>query len=549
MQTKSVLLQFFAIAAVAAAAHAQDRLVEHGGRVWRLSPGCRIDGDMLVVSIPDGQYPQTQWARTDVDLGPWENRGFEAHVRAKGENIATPTQPWLGFKFMLSYRDRVTGAVRYPGAGAPLGSFDWRETSFREMGWFKGADGPGTLHLGLQGTSGTVVFDLSSLSFGGLKPIWPVVNQSLKCEYTKTFNAETQRRGETQRTPAGPGNLEILSEDFPHLPCGNDSATLRLCVEKRRGFMSPSGRDMTEDDFDTLASWGATLLRYQMVRDWHGVGTNQDLEDFDRWLDGKIDHLERVVLPLARERGIAVVVDMHVTPGGRDASHETNMFHDKRCAEHFVECWRRIARRLRGAGGVYGYDLVNEPQQQRGAEPGIDGWSLQLAAARAIREIDAETPVVVECNVNDASEGYRNMSPMDLPDVVYEVHVYGPGDFTHQVIPGMSMAPCRWPDPSRGWDRDYIRRLVEPVRAFQLRHGAKIYVGEFSAVAWAEGAENWIRDAISVFEEYGWDWTFHAFREWRGWSVEHEGPDIDHMVPSGDNPRKRALLEAFRAGR
>ena len=80
----------------------------------------------------------------------------------------------------------------------------------------------------------------------------------------------------------------------------------------------------------------------------------------------------------------------------------------------------------------------------------------------------------------------------------------------------------------------------------QLRHGARIYVGEFSAVAWAEGVDIWLRDILSVFGEYGWDWTYHAFREWRGWSVEHEGPDIGHMAPSADNPRKRALREGLR---
>ena len=71
-------------------------------------------------------------------------------------------------------------------------------------------------------------------------------------------------------------------------------------------------------------------------------------------------------------------------------------------------------------------------------------------------------------------------------------------------------------------------------------------MGEFSAVAWAPGAADWLRDAISLFEEYGWDWTYHAFREWPPWSVEHEGPDAAHMAPSADNPRKRALLDGLR---
>ena len=506
MRPNSMKAPLAAVAlAVAALAAAQDRVVEHGGRAWRLTPGCRIDGNLLTVSIPEGLYPQTQWARTEIDLSPWEGSGFEAHVMARGEGIAKPTEPWLGFKFMLSWKDRQTGAMRYPEGGAPLEPFDWRDVSFRQMGWFRGAEGPGTLHLGIQGSSGKVVFDLSTLRIGPLTPIWPVANPSHRCVYA------------ADRTPL-------------------------------RGVMSPSGRDMTEDDFATLAAWGATLLRYQMVRDWHGVGTNQDLDEYDRWLDGRLDHVESVVLPMARKYGIKVALDLHVTPGGRNASHEMNMFYDKRFSDSFIEAWRRIANRFKGAEGFYGYDLCNEPQQQSAALPGCDGWSLQKRAAEAIREIDPDAAIIVESNANDSPDAYRNLSPLDLPDVVYEVHMYAPGDFTHQGIQGMSMERCRWPDESRGWDRDYLRSVLAPVREFQLRHGARIYVGEFSAVAWAEGADGWLRDAISLFEEYGWDWTYHAFREWRGWSVEHEGEAIDRMVPSADNPRKRALRDGLSRG-
>ena len=132
-----------------------------------------------------------------------------------------------------------------------------------------------------------------------------------------------------------------------------------------------------------------------------------------------------------------------------------------------------------------------------------------------------------------------------MDNVVYQVHCYTPGEFTHQGVFSPETGRV-WPDPARGWDRDYLRRTLEPVREFERRHGARIYVGEFSAIAWAQGAENYLRDCIALFEEYGWDWTYHAFREWNGWSVEHEGPDARHMVPSADNPRRRALLDGLR---
>ena len=95
------------------------------------------------------------------------------------------------------------------------------------------------------------------------------------------------------------------------------------------------------------------------------------------------------------------------------------------------------------------------------------------------------------------------------------------------------------------WDKKKIRETLQPVRDFQLRHNAKIYVGEFSAVVWAPGADRYLEDCIEIFEEYGWDWSYHAFREWNGWSLEHEGESHVSMRPSPDNARKRVLLKYF----
>ena len=44
----------------------------------------------------------------------------------------------------------------------------------------------------------------------------------------------------------------------------------------------------------------------------------------------------------------------------------------------------------------------------------------------------------------------------------------------------------------------------------------------------------------------GWDWTYHAFRESIVWDVEKAGNDWKGILPSEDNPRKRALLEGLR---
>ncbi len=90
--------------------------------------------------------------------------------------------------------------------------------------------------------------------------------------------------------------------------------------------------------------------------------------------------------------------------------------------------------------------------------------------------------------------------------------------------------------------------MLAGTREFQLKTGARIYVGEFSAIRWAPGADRYLRDSLELFEEYGWDWSSHSFREWDGWSLEHSGdPAGIRLEP--ENGRLRAVLEALRRER
>ena len=68
-----------------------------------------------------------------------------------------------------------------------------------------------------------------------------------------------------------------------------------------------------------------------------------------------------------------------------------------------------------------------------------------------------------------------------------------------------------------------------------------------------EGCRAWADVDLSAYDGLPLEATVEARGErigiprnpWNGWSVEHEGPDAQHMVPSADNSRKRALLEGL----
>ena len=313
---------------------------------------------------------------------------------------------------------------------------------------------------------------------------------------------------------------------------------------------------LTEDDFATLREWGATLLRYQVrLRNDGAIPLPEYLEA----MAYEIEFFRTNMIPRARANKMMLVFDLHDAPGGRMRQrpelakrigapmNEHWMYRDRACAEAFVAVWKMAAESLKGNEDVvYGYDLVNEPYQNGARE--FNYYDLQLSAARAIRERDKKTSIVFEANGMCSAPHYKWLSPLPLDNVIYEIHNYQPEPYTHQGV-GSRPHGAVYPDASKGWDKAYLRRFCTVLESFSRRHGAKILVGEFSAAGWAQGADTWIRDMTEVMDERGWDWCYHAFREWYVWNVELDcSYGKSRGVPNPMNKRKKELLTAIRRG-
>ena len=519
-----------------------------------LPPGARIEGRTLIAEIAPGSAMSAVHCEAPLDLSGLlgDGLGLVLTIRVRAEGVTKPAHDWNGVKFMLRYESAETGKTHYPGASAPIGTYGWRTVTNRVNILTSPIDpvgGRATLVLGLQESTGRVEFDLDSLTLAtedvGVSP----VNAGWIVHYPPDT---AMNRG------LGLPDGEISQDQLPGAPKPQFIAAAQR-RQPVRGCMLPHRDPVTEDDIETLHRWGATLVRYQISRNWSAVDDNQDLDEYAAWVDSRLDNLMDV-LAWCAARGMKVCVDLHSPPGGKRAGDRAmNMFFEEKFANAFVETWRRIATRcavcapaLQSAGPLYGYDLVNEPIQRVPAP--FSYWELQRRAAEAIREIDPDAAIVVESNLGSVAESYRYLSPLAMDNVIYQVHLYKPYEYTHQGVWGnpreLDGRPLVWPDPARGWTTDHLRKVLAPVRAFQEKHRARIYVGEFSAVSWAPGAENYLRDCIALFDEYGWDWTYHAFREWGAWSVEHEAIEPGRAGPSNfrpvpDTPRKRALLEGL----
>ena len=555
---------------------------------WSLPQGARIEGDTLIAEIPAEDGPRTVWCGAKIPIADAlaAMQCVSATVRYRAENVSEPPHPWNGVKVQFVYTT-AAGHTEYRTVYTPRGTYDWTNAVTRVSPLRVAAvkDGVATLCLGLEECTGRAEFDLAALRIEfedvGLTPVnqdWivrypddPVLvdgnegaPQSGAIKGAATQQIKGAPAAQMKDNPSFADNVGTHHSAEGGPSFASNAGTLNFreadpslhAPAKRRsplrGCMLPA-RDTTEGDIAELAAWGATMARFQIMRRFLSVEDNQDLPEYWAWVDSRLDNLVDV-LGWAQARGMKICVDLHSFPGGlRTGDRETNMFFDEKWADAFVETWKRIATRVKGHPAIYGYDLINEPKQTTFAP--ISYWEVQRRAAEAVRAIDPDTAIVVESNMAASAGTFRYLSPLAMDNVIYQIHFYGPMAFTHQGVAGnlrkqKGRIPF-WPDPSQGWTRDYIRNSVKQARLFQEKHKCRIYVGEFSAVGYAPGADQWIRDAISVFEEYGWDWTYHAFREWPGWSVEHEAdnpdaehPDKYHRVD--DSPRKRALTEGFR---
>ncbi len=472
---------------------AEAKIVETGGK------------PTLTVIVPAGQGEQRQVAaRRAFDLAPYRGHQVEFVYEVRATDVSRPRERWNGVKLMLHYKSENKDHYPNTPAAKNCGSYDW--TTIAVPVYLKPDAKNGTLILGLESSSGKVeVRSVKIRDLGAIADPYPPpvsLPRGFRAQYTPRVTA------------------------LPRL----------------RGVMSPNS--YKPEDLEDYAAWNGNLIRWQIKPPgWGEANSLRDIPKFRAWLRGELDSLEKV-LAHCRKLGIKVAVDLHGAPGARSENGDLTMLHDKTYGDAFVDCWREIATRLKGHPAVWAYGIINEPQEYKIAPEGY--LAIQYRAALAIREIDPDTPLLVTSNAWSAPQSFAYLHPLPLKDVIYEVHVYVPHEYTHQGIHGPSELVA-YPGKIGGeeWNKDTLKKWLEPVRNFEKKYGARIYVGEFSVVRYAPGGAQYLEDLISIFEEYKWDWSYHAFRESHYWSVEHAGPDGANPVPDPDTDRKRVLLRAF----
>ena len=310
-----------------------------------------------------------------------------------------------------------------------------------------------------------------------------------------------------------------------------------------------------QKDYDDARAWGANVVRIHCSPARHAIRLQQE---YFEALPSYLDQLEAQIKQ-ARNAGIKVVVDLHQPPFLNVRSFDQPEFWNRNDLEGpFCKVWTEIATRLLPYKDViWGYDLLNEPLD-RTQLPGVaKQWRpLAIKIVEAIRKVDPDTWIIFEPGPGSLFSGFRGLEPLPDSRIIYSAHFYYPQEYTHQGvrnIAGTDLARAmekinlQYPSENeRGsrWDKQHFEEIIRSADEFQAKWSVPIYVGEFSVIRWApkESALRWLEDVIGLFEERGWSWSYHAFREFHGWSLEHD----EQYWMQGMEPPKRVNYETER---
>ena len=296
----------------------------------------------------------------------------------------------------------------------------------------------------------------------------------------------------------------------------------------------------------------------------------------------------------AERNGVKVVLVMFSAPGARWSQHngdvdDGRLWREERYQDQAVAFWRDLAARLKDHPAVAAYNPLNEPHPERAygyevADEDFDAWYRSIEGTTAdlnrfnrrlvaaIRETDAETPILLDGWFYANAKGFPYLEPVDDDRVLYAFHNPGAWQMCHDRINRgrysyPDRVPSYWNGPGERWDRERLAQEFADVENWMEANripASRIVASEFLYERTVPGAREYMADLISLYNDRGWHWAFYAFRPdggWTGldyemgtsdrmprgyWQAVERGVDPETLKTRRDSPLWRVIKREFR---
>lgn len=322
-----------------------------------------------------------------------------------------------------------------------------------------------------------------------------------------------------------------------------------------RGIVMTSGSTADVNDIKYLAGINVNAislhLDVRLVAQRFKLSPAEAWERDLKWADLMLDECRKY-----RITAILSMVQIPVDPALGITQESPEFWDNPERLNEAIEVATRLAEHFKGRGAeLSAYTILSEPVVRRGSKPERPAvWpDLMKNIVKTIRKYDPKRFIVVTPGPGALPRGYSDFKPLDDPYIIYDAHIYTPHQYSHQGIFGMPKGIAYPGTVSlRYWDKKNLEDAMSPLIAFQKKYNVPVFIGEFSAVRWAPGANDYLKDLIDIFDSHGWGWVYFQYKSYHGWDPDYDtgyatdAPDDwkKHYVGRG-TPRWKLLRDAF----
>ena len=260
-----------------------------------------------------------------------------------------------------------------------------------------------------------------------------------------------------------------------------------------KGFMLSSDIRTLSGDINRIADLGGSIVRFPIYLS----RTYIPLSEWFRMLD--------VAYEVTSRRNMTLVIDLH-----HPSSVEGSVIQD---ADYFVSVWSQIAQRFSSRRRVW-YDLCNEPEPR--TPQGLKWEDVALRAARAIRRYDTRHKIVYS-HVSDRIYALKNFRP--LPGISRQVLQFHFWNWKDDGIQSPEPPFSPYPNGNR-FTKATMENRLRLVYDIGQKYGMPIYIGEVGISSQHPNAPRFLRDFLSLCDQFGFPVTIHAYREAPVWNYE-----------------------------
>ena len=358
----------------------------------------------------------------------------------------------------------------------------------------------------------------------------PIATQASTGESTPSVTTDPVSTNSTSSTQAS-----SKDEGDQHLP--PNWPWRGICLESKSTH---------PDDIDYLASIHVNFVRLQLkpsrrtMRD--GGDPTKNFYKEIAWADSMLDKL--------KQHGMTSVLAFNflVLDPKNDVDDKSSEFWKK---PTYIDSTYKmvdiIARHFQSRGDELScYEIIGEPalKGKGNAEIPSQIETFYQEVLKTIRKSDTRRWFLLTPGPWGRPTNYKDFKPYRIKDdkLIYGAHMYLPDAFTHQGVKNREKG-MRYPGQIKNefYDKSTIERKFKAIADFKKQYNYPIYIGEFQAARWSDGADIWVRDVLETIDDNGWGWSYFAFEAGQDfwdpyydvanpkqsseeWKIEYKGP-------------------------